>query len=53
MLIDIAHESGSELIEFIHPFYGKKEALLPDGGAPKIPKGLGINGAVIARALSW
>jgi lysophospholipase L1-like esterase len=49
MLIDIAHESGSELIDLYTPFMGK-EALLPDGVHPNT-EGLGIMAQVIARAL--
>jgi lysophospholipase L1-like esterase len=49
MLIDIADESGSELIDLYTPFMGK-EALLPDGVHPNT-EGLGIMARVIARAL--
>ncbi|WP_075349091.1 GDSL-type esterase/lipase family protein [Algoriphagus marinus] len=49
MLIDIAHESGSELIDLYTPFMGKED-LLPDGVHPNT-EGLGIMARVIARAI--
>ncbi len=49
MLIDIALESGSELIDLYTPFMGKED-LLPDGVHPNT-EGLGIMARVIARAI--
>lgn len=49
MLIDIARQSGAELIDLYTPFMGK-EALLPDGVHPNT-EGLGIMASVIARAI--
>ncbi len=49
MLIDIADESGSELIDLFSPFKGKED-LLPDGVHPNT-EGLGIMASVIARAI--
>ncbi len=49
MLIDIADESGSELIDLYTPFMGKED-LLPDGVHPNT-EGLGIMASVIARAI--
>ncbi len=49
MLIDIADESGSELLDLYTPFMGKED-LLPDGVHPNT-EGLGIMASVIARAI--
>ena len=49
MLIDIADESGSELLDLYTPFMGKED-LLPDGVHPNV-EGLGIMASVIARAI--
>ena len=49
MLIDIADESGSELVDLYTPFMGKED-LLPDGVHPNT-EGLGIMASVIARAI--
>lgn len=49
MLIDIADESGSELLDLYTPFMGKED-LLPDGVHPN-NEGLGIMASVIARAI--
>lgn len=49
MLIDIADESGSELLNLYTPFMGNED-LLPDGVHPNT-EGLGIMAKVIARAI--
>lgn len=49
MLIDIANESGSELVDLYTPFM-EHEDLLPDGVHPNT-EGLGIMAKVIARAI--
>lgn len=49
MLIDIADESGSELLDLYTPFMGHED-LLPDGVHPNT-EGLGIMAKVIARAI--
>jgi lysophospholipase L1-like esterase len=49
MLIDIADESGSELVDLYTPFMGHED-LLPDGVHPNT-EGLGIMAKVLARAI--
>jgi len=49
MLIDIADESGSELVDLYTPFMGHED-LLPDGVHPN-NEGLAIMAKVIARAV--
>lgn len=49
MLIDIAKESDSELVDLYTPFMGHED-LLPDGVHPNT-EGLGIMAKVIARAI--
>ncbi|RAI86969.1 GDSL-type esterase/lipase family protein [Algoriphagus yeomjeoni] len=49
MIIDIALDSGSELIDLYTPFMGHED-LLPDGVHPNT-EGLGIMAKVVARAI--
>ncbi|WP_439487717.1 GDSL-type esterase/lipase family protein [Algoriphagus sp.] len=49
MIVDIARDSGSELIDLYTPLMNKTE-LLPDGVHPNT-EGLGIMASVIARAI--